>query len=435
MKDLANERQAVCQRLLDFNFEPVNAESWLPNGQQTWDLIRSEIDTSDVFVLVLGERYGWTPLGGPASQEKRSVTHLEYMYAIEQKLPILAFLKRLDEDAEHDSEEAKRRDEFRKQVKDWEKGSPVATFDLASDLAKKVGMATVEFLAQTALQVRVAARASEVNRRDLRFSEQWQDTLETSVPDNLVNSVRTGQTILFAGAGISWPAGLPSAVAFAELLARTIRENNPDYSVGAVGGALPSVASDLVAYMGRGKLETAIRQALNPPQGLKPTKAHLEAVRLFNLILTTNYDDLFERAAEELHIDVPVIYRELVAGEARLPQRAIVKLQGCAHMRESLLITDQEVAMLDQTRARLWEATVDALRNHSVLAVGTSLRDVSVVRLFSEGNVHGYYAAPRPWLTEITKARVARWNLESIVGSADAIMQDLGAKLRLVSNH
>ena len=48
MKDLANERQAVCQRLLDFNFEPVNAENWLPNGQQTWELIRDEIDTSDV---------------------------------------------------------------------------------------------------------------------------------------------------------------------------------------------------------------------------------------------------------------------------------------------------------------------------------------------------------------------------------------------------
>jgi hypothetical protein len=33
----------------DFNFEPVNAESWLPNGQQAWDLIRSEIDASEVF--------------------------------------------------------------------------------------------------------------------------------------------------------------------------------------------------------------------------------------------------------------------------------------------------------------------------------------------------------------------------------------------------
>src|SRR5215471_2839226 len=301
MKDLANERQAVCQRLLDFNFEPVNAENWLPNGQQTWELIRDEIDTSDVFVLILGDRYGWIP-----PRETRSVTHLEYLYAIDQKLPILPFLKRLDEDTERDSEDAKRRDEFRKHVRDWETGSPVATFDLAADLAKKVGMATVEFLAQTALQARVAARASDVDRRELRSFEQWQQTLEASLPDELVESVRAGQTILFSGAGVSWSAGLPSAAAFAELLARAIREKQPNYAVGAVGGELPSVASDLAAYLGRSNLEAAIRQALSPPQGLNPTKAHVEAVRLFKLILTTNYDELFERAANELHVPVPL---------------------------------------------------------------------------------------------------------------------------------
>jgi hypothetical protein len=37
-------------------------------------------------------------------------------------------------------------------------------------------------------------------------------------------------------------------------------------------------------------------------------------------------------------------------------------------MPESLLIVDRDVAMLDQTRARLWESTVDALRNNSVFA-------------------------------------------------------------------
>jgi len=247
------------------------------------------------------------------------------------------------------------------------------------------------------------------------------------LPDELIESVRAGQTILFAGAGVSWPAGLPSAVAIAELIARAIREERPNYTVGAVGGELPSVASDLVAYMGRPKLEAAIRQALNPPQGLNPTKAHLAAVRLFKLIVTTNYDELFERAADELHIHTPLIYQELAPSETRLPERAIIKLQGSASKAESLLITDHEVAMLDRTRARLWTAAVDALRNNPVLVVGTSLRDVSVIRLFSEANVRGFYASPRPWLTEITKARVAKWNLQCIVGSADAVLSDLAA--------
>jgi hypothetical protein len=430
MRDLANERQAVCQRLLDFNFEPVNAECWLPNGRQTWDLIRREIDTSDVFVLILGERYGWVPPSGSMSDKNLSVTHLEYLYAKEHTIPILPFLKRLDEETERDSEDAKKRDAFRREVKNWDTGLTVGTFDLAADLANAVGRATVEFLAQTALQANVAARAAEVDRRAPPSFEDGRQTLEESLPDELVGSARAGQTILFAGAGVSWPAGLPSATAFAELLARPIRENHPDYTVGAVGGTLPSVASDVVAYMGRPRLEAAIHQALNPPHGLRPTKAHLEAVRIFKLILTTNYDSLFEQAAEELQIDIPIIYDELAPSQRHLPSRAIVKLQGCSRMPGSLLITDQEVAMLDRTRCRLWEATVSALSNASVLVLGTSLRDMSVVRLFSEANVHGYYASPSPWLTEITKKRLEKWKLKCIVGSANAVLTDLSARLK-----
>lgn len=37
MRDLANERAAVCQRLASVNFEPANAEEWLPPGTRTWE--------------------------------------------------------------------------------------------------------------------------------------------------------------------------------------------------------------------------------------------------------------------------------------------------------------------------------------------------------------------------------------------------------------
>jgi len=35
MDDLVNEREAVCRKLRDLNFEPVNAENWLPDGQNS----------------------------------------------------------------------------------------------------------------------------------------------------------------------------------------------------------------------------------------------------------------------------------------------------------------------------------------------------------------------------------------------------------------
>ena len=89
MKDLANERDAVRRRLLEFNFEPVNAEGWSPTGVGSWQRIEQEIESSDVFLLMLGERYGWIPSQGPGGGQGFSVTHLEYRKAVELGLPVL----------------------------------------------------------------------------------------------------------------------------------------------------------------------------------------------------------------------------------------------------------------------------------------------------------------------------------------------------------
>src|SRR5262245_26301470 len=109
MRDLRNERRAVCRRLAEFNFEPVNAEEWAPGGDSSWGQIREEIEASDIFVLLLGDRYGWIPEIGPESEHRLSVTHLEYHAAVDHELPILPFLRNLDYDAERDTDDARRR--------------------------------------------------------------------------------------------------------------------------------------------------------------------------------------------------------------------------------------------------------------------------------------------------------------------------------------
>ncbi len=93
--ELENERAAVVQRLRLFNFEPVNAEGWLPDGGGIWATIEKEIRESDLFVLILGERYGWIPKAGPKADEEVSVTHLEFRAARDFGMPILVFTKEL----------------------------------------------------------------------------------------------------------------------------------------------------------------------------------------------------------------------------------------------------------------------------------------------------------------------------------------------------
>jgi hypothetical protein len=61
MKNLPNERYEVVRQLTALGFEPVNAEDFAPLGENSWDTIKPKIEDSHIFVLILGESYGWVP--------------------------------------------------------------------------------------------------------------------------------------------------------------------------------------------------------------------------------------------------------------------------------------------------------------------------------------------------------------------------------------
>jgi hypothetical protein len=141
MKDLENERYAVVEEIKRFNFEPVNAESWLPNGSKIWTKIEEELLSSHLVVLLLGECYGWKPdpKTVPGAYTGLSVTHMEARYAKDKGFPILAFLKHLAYDTRQNPE----RDLLRGEVRDWESGHFTREFHIYPDLAKMVGEALV----------------------------------------------------------------------------------------------------------------------------------------------------------------------------------------------------------------------------------------------------------------------------------------------------
>jgi hypothetical protein len=317
MRDLANERDAVCRRLDSFNFEAVNAEAWLPTGMKTWPRIAQEIESSDVFVLILGERYGWIPQTGPQSHEGLSVTHLEYKQACSLGIPILPFLKKLDfETSDRESEDAQKRDAFRTEVSDWAEGQSVALYELAGDLADSVGQSLVALLTNEFLRRQIRARAPQT-ARTLRQMENAQSRPATKprvqIPASLATAAANREAVMFAGAGISWAGGMPSAAVFSQHLAEVLIHTDPDYAVSPAGSMMKAIASDLEESTSREFLVREIGRILDPPQGLHATVAHEKAIKLFDLILTTNWDGLFEEAATMQNEDFTLITREISA--------------------------------------------------------------------------------------------------------------------------
>ncbi|MFU1727499.1 DUF4062 domain-containing protein [Mammaliicoccus sciuri] len=83
--DLQEERQAAVQAVLDAGHIPAGMELFKAGNKSQLETIYKWIDSSDVYMLILGGRYG-------SIDEKtgKSYTHLEYEYAKQKDIPLFA---------------------------------------------------------------------------------------------------------------------------------------------------------------------------------------------------------------------------------------------------------------------------------------------------------------------------------------------------------
>ena len=75
--DLKEERQAAVEAILTAGHIPAGMELFTAGDESQMTVIKRWIDESDVFLLILGGRYG-----SIEANSKKSYVHLEYEYAI-----------------------------------------------------------------------------------------------------------------------------------------------------------------------------------------------------------------------------------------------------------------------------------------------------------------------------------------------------------------
>ena len=84
--DLKEARQYVLEGILSLNHIPNGMELFPASNISSWNLIKQIIDNCDYYILIIGDKYG------SISDDGISFTEREYDYAIENELPIIAFL-------------------------------------------------------------------------------------------------------------------------------------------------------------------------------------------------------------------------------------------------------------------------------------------------------------------------------------------------------
>ena len=199
-------------------------------------------------------------------------------------------------------------------------------------------------------------------------------------PEPLLNALRGGRLVIFAGAGVSMgsPANLPNFRRLADQVAT---------------GTRLSIGADETEDRFLGRLEdrgTDVRQrAANILQcgDPKPTQLHRNLIRLYHApedarIVTTNFDDLFVQAATR-HFD----FRLAIYQAPTLPLgnrfRGLVHLHGSVDEPTEMVLTHRDFGRAYLTESGGWARRflVDLFANWTVLFVGYSHSDTIMTYL------------------------------------------------------
>lgn len=190
-------------------------------------------------------------------------------------------------------------------------------------------------------------------------------------PTPLLNALRDGQLVIFAGAGVSMgaPANLPNFESLARMIAEgtceTLRDGDPiDEFLGRLqdkGVKVHARAAEVLSH-----------------EGLKAKELHRNLLRLYPdagpvRIVTTNFDLLFEQAAGILKVH-PEVFRApaLPLGDQF---NGIVHVHGAVTHPDEMVITDKDFgrAYLNKGWARRF--LVELFSNFTILFVGYSHND------------------------------------------------------------
>ncbi len=191
-------------------------------------------------------------------------------------------------------------------------------------------------------------------------------------PRQIVNALRDDKLVVFAGAGVSMgdPANLPSFRGLTRAIAcGTGRTLQDDESEDQFLGRLQYSGADV---------HTRAKQELSQ-ENPHPTDLHRDLLRLYPkskspLIVTTNFDLLFEQAVDGLFDAEPDVFR---APALPLGKKfsGIVHVHGALDRPDEMVLTDADFGRAYLTEGWARSFLVELFRSFTVLFVGYSHND------------------------------------------------------------
>jgi hypothetical protein len=209
----------------------------------------------------------------------------------------------------------------------------------------------------------------------------------------LLRLINSRDTWALIGSGPSTEAGCPtwdqlSSQALSSLDSRQLASlhSDPLFIQAQRRGDLPATFTAIETFIGRDALEASIRNSLQTV-GARPASLHqLLADLPFAGYLTTNYDDLLERALN--HVDPGWTAVGNVGDEVRkasgTAKRVVWHIHGAASLdssRSRLVITEEDYDQIYLDESRVFQQLKGLLANRRIIIIGFGFRDQRMIQL------------------------------------------------------
>jgi hypothetical protein len=266
--------------------------------------------------------------------------------------------------------------------------------------------------------------------------------------DDVVRAVSKGQCVLFLGSGVHWPPPEESSFTYAEAerpaSATTLRDRLADLSawderyVDVERWNLQRMSLDFQIVHSRSRLVSEIRTAVD--DGKRPSPVLQALAKLdFPLVITTNYDRLFERALWGHGKDPevasysagPAVLKEAMQLDSNRP--FVFKMHGDVDHPDSIVITDEDYIQFvlrmsdrDPTMGAIPTTLAYYFKVWPTLFVGYSLMDYNLRLLFKtlrwridEARTPDTYSVdvdPDPLIRDVwqTRSRLVKFIVEDV---------------------
>lgn len=185
-KDLENERKAAIEAIIELGHMPASMEYFTASSDEQFDYIKDVIDNCDYYVLIVAAYSG-----SKHPQTGKSYTEMEYDYAIEKGIPLLAFPSKYTEDKTLKDPDMGYIQKFRERItkgamcKFWENTDQLryeVSRSLSSEMKKHPQMGWQRFIDKTPLLEEINELRKE---RELLMNEnkQLKELATTQCPE------------------------------------------------------------------------------------------------------------------------------------------------------------------------------------------------------------------------------------------------------------